>query len=197
MKVNPVKQFVKDNMLKFELSHHNSLSSRFNLYDKNGLYRGEYFNKTNGSDFLGTEKSRSVTKIFDDNLKQIMQEIVWMDKDYVRLVEPTSDIFEKALPSEITTTVTVLDFLNDKFKTVRTVSKLMNELQRIGNDNQYFKYLDYFIIYEPLNEKPMYEKSVEFVREGSISETKKNPLIYRNNDSSYRGSVNQSPYKYW
>ena len=83
----------------------------------------------------------------------------------------------------ITTTTTILDFVNDKFKTLRSVSKLKNKLQRrMYADNPNFPYMDNFVVYEPLKEKPQYEKSVEYVREGSISKI---------------NSKNQIPYKYW
>ena len=49
-------------------------------------------------------------------------------------------------------------------------------------DNPNFPYMDNFVVYEPLKEKPQYEKSVEYVREGSISKI---------------NSKNQIPYKYW
>ena len=52
------------------------------------------------------------------------------------------------------------------------------------------------MIYETLKEKPKYEKVIEYIREGSISETKKNPLIHRTN-YPLRCSINQIPYKFW
>lgn len=180
MQVNPVKQFVKNNISRFERSSDGRI---FNLYDKNNVYRGEYSFFTHGkSGYLGVRRSMSHTRIMSENLKLEMQEFVYMNKDYVSIYDPASDLKRKALPREITTITTVLDYINDKFKTVRNVSKLKNNLQKISDDNPDWICSDSFVIYEPLKEKPQYEKSVECVREGSISEI---------------NSKNQVPYRYW
>lgn len=123
-----------------------------------------------------------------------------MDKKHVTIYDPTSDLKIKPLPREITTTTTVLDYENDTFRTERRVSKLKNDLQKISVDNPDFVCSDSFVVYEPLEEKPQYEKSVEYIREGSISEV--NQKANRNTllSSSYNrlyGSVNQIPYRYW
>jgi hypothetical protein len=57
-------------------------------------------------------------------------------------------------------------------------------------------YLDNFVVYEPLKEKPQYEKTVEYVREGSISETNKRTNALRHK-YPLNGSINQIPYKFW
>ena len=200
MKINQVKQFVQSNIARFELNKnaqnwgHNKA---FHLYGKNNTYCGEYMFKTiNSSDYLGVKSSMSVTRVMNSELRQAMQEIVCMDKDYVTLKDKSSDTFTKALPSEITTTTTVLDFVNDKFLTVRSVSKLKNKLQRLGKNDPDFKYSDDFVIYEPLKEKPKYEKSVEYIREGTISEaTEKNTVTNRPYHSG--NSIRQFPYIFW
>jgi hypothetical protein len=198
MKVDIVKQFCRENISRYEKRGNTRPAKVFDLYDKNNNYCGEYFFKSlSSSDYLGVARSISTIRIMDEKLNQKMQEVVYMNKDYVNLVDPSKDICARALPSEITTTTTVLDYVNDKFKTVRFVSKLINKLERIGKDNPYFKYSDNFIIYEPLKEKPQYEKSIEFVREGSISETKKNPIIYNGDIYLPKGGINQIPYRYW
>ena len=199
MKINQVKQFVRANISRFEPNNnarnlgHNKA---FNLYDNNNIYRGEYTFKTiSSSDYLGVKSSVSVTRFMNSKSRQAMQEIVCMDKNYVKLKDKTSDTFTKALPSEITTTTTILDFINDKFMTVRSVSKLKNKLQRLGKNDPDFKSSDDSVIYEPLKEKPKYEKSIEYVREGTISEaTEKNTVTASKN---YEGSVKQFPYIFW
>ena len=119
-----------------------------------------------------------------------------MSKTFVTLKDLKSDTLIKPLASDITTVTTVMDYVNDKFKTVRTVSKLKNKLQRLGKNDPDFDYSDNFIIYEPLKEKPQYEKSIEYVREGSISEVNKKTVM---NTHYYplKGSINQLPYKFW
>ena len=200
MKVNPVKQFVKSNISRFELNNdvrNRGYNKLYNLYDQNNNYRGEYyFMALSSSTYLGVKKALSVTRIMSEKLKLQMQEFVHINKCYVTLKDHDSDILTKAIPSEITTTSTVLDFVNDKYKTVRTVSKLKNKLQRISKDDPDFVYSENYKIYEPLKEKPQYEKSVEYVKEGSISETKKKTVMNRNN-YPLRGSINQIPYKFW
>lgn len=203
MKINPVKQFVRDNVLRFERDKDSSYYLRrlFNLYDKNNSYRGEYdFMVLHSNGYRGIKTFMSTTRIMNDKLKQEMQEIVYADKDFVDLYDPNSEdlLKMKSLLTEITTTTTVLDFLNDKFKTVRTVSKLKNKLQRMSKDNPDFIWSDNHVIYEPLNEKPQYEKSIEYIREGSISETQKhNPSIHSYYRNSRLGSLHQIPYRFW
>ena len=187
MKVNPVKQFIKSNISRFEKDNKSYWSNRiFNLYDKNNSYRGEYqFTVNRSSSYNGVTNSLSSTRILNDKLKQEMAEYVYMDKSFINIYDAQSkDLLKtKSLPNEITTTTTILDFVNDKFKTLRSVSKLKNKLQRrMYADNPDFVYSNNFVVYEPLKEKPQYEKSVEYVREGSISKI---------------NSKNQIPYKYW
>ncbi len=194
VKINQVKHFVVNNVSRFEKSDKKPV---FNLYDKDNKYCGEYkFMPKEGSDFLGIKSSMSVTRIMNSKLRQALQEIVCMDKNYVTLKDKNSDTFTKALPSEITTTTTVLDFVNDEFLTVRSVSRLKNKLQRLGKDDPDFKYSDDFVIYEPLKEKPQYEKSVEFVREGTISEATENNSIVNKRYTS-QGSIKHFPYIFW
>ena len=196
MKVNSVKQFVKSNISQFEKSKGNYHTNRcFHLYDKNNAYRGEYgYIQYPAKNIHGviTSDSMSMTKIMNDKLKQELQEIVYIEKKYTKFYNPLSDdrLKTEKLPTEITTTTTIMDFINDKFTTFRTVSKLKNKLQRMQKENPDFIYSDNFVIYEPLKEKPQYEKTVEVIKESSISET----------DKDNRGKKvhsNQIPYMYW
>lgn len=200
MKVNPIKQFVRNNTALLDKSS-NKFNRIFNLYDKKGAYRGEYvFKRVSSSDYLGVRSSRSYTRIMSEDLKLEMQEFVNMDKKYVTIYNPTSDLKIKALPIKITTVTTILDYINDKFKTIVNVSKLKNNLQKINKDNPDFVCSDSFVIYEQLEEKPQYEKSVECIREGSISEANKKAEHNRITRSTYQsiyGSVDQIPYRYW
>lgn len=200
MKVNPIKQFVRNNTALLDKSS-NKFNRIFNLYDKKGVYRGEYvFKRVSSSDYLGVRSSRSYTRIMSEDLKLEMQEFVNMDKKYVTIYNPTSDLKIKALPSKITTITTILDYINDKFKTIVNVSKLKNKLQKINKDNLDFICSDSFVIYEQLEEKPQYEKSVEYIREGSISEANKKAEQNRITRSTYQsiyGSTDQIPYRYW
>lgn len=202
MKINQVKQFVQSNISRFVLDKNARNWGRnkaFHLYDKKNTYRGEYmFRAIHSSEYHGVKTSMSVTRIMSEKLKQQMQEIVHMQKRFVTFKAPETEDLTKVLPSEITTTSTVLDFVNDKFKTVRTVSKLKNKLQRISKADPDFIYSENYKIYEPLKEKPQYEKRIEFVREGSISETNKKhniSRIYRG--FGYEGNIHQIPYRYW
>ena len=200
MKINPVKQFVKSNIARFEKNvdgrnwgHNKS----FNLYDKNNTYRGEYMLRAiHSNDYHGVKTSMSVTRIMSEKLKQQMQEIVYIQKRFVTFKAPETEDLTKVLPLEITTTSTVLDYASDRYNTVRTVSKLKNKLHIISKYDPDFIYSENHIIYEPLKEKPEYEKSVEYEIEGSISEKNKNINIRR---TGYHpnGSINQIPYKYW
>lgn len=199
MKINQVKQFVASNVSRFEkCSSAKKSSSIFNLYDKNNVYCGEYkFMPQSGSEYLGVKNSMSVTRIMNSKLRQALQEIVCMNKDYVIIKDKNSDVLTKALPSEITTTTTVLDFVNDKFKTVRIVSKLKNKLQKLGKDDPDFKCSNDYVIYEPLKEKPKYEKSIEFVREGTITEATEKNTIISSPSRCVEGSIKQFPYIFW
>ncbi|MBP3820481.1 hypothetical protein J6G99_02420 [bacterium] len=187
LKVNPVKQFVKSNISRFEKDSKSYWGNRiFNLYDKNNSYRGDYqFTVNKSSSNKGVISSLSSIRIMNDKLKQEMAEYVQTDKNFVDIYDAQSDdlLKTKPLAKEITTITTILDFVNDKFKTIRSVSKLKNKLQRrTYADNPNVPYLDNYVVYEPLKEKPSYEKSVEYVREGSISET---------------NSKSQIPCKFW
>lgn len=194
MKINQVKQFVANNVSRFEKSNKKPV---FNLYDKDNKYCGEYkFIPQESQGNLGIKSSMSVTRIMNSKLGQALQEIVCLNKNYVTLKDKTSDTFTKALPSEITTTTTVLDFINDKFLTVRSVSRLKNKLQRLGKDDPDFKYSEDFVIYEPLKEKPQYEKSVEFVREGTISGAAENNTAVNKKYTSQE-SIKQFPCIFW
>ncbi len=187
VKVNLVKQFVKSNISRLEKDNKSYWGCRiFNLYDKNNSYRGDYqFSVNKSSSRQGVISSLSSTRIMNDKLKQEMAEYVQTDKNFVDIYDAQSDDLLKTKPlvKETTTITTILDFVNDKFKTVRSVSKLKNKLQRrTYADNPNATYLDDYVVYEPLKEKPQYEKSVEYVREGSISKI---------------NSKNQIPYKFW
>lgn len=189
MKINQVKQFVACNVSRFEK---NAKKSAFNLYDKDNVCCGEYkFIPQRTSQDAKIESSMSVTRIMHSKLRQAMQEIVCTDKNYVTLKDITSNSFTKSLPSEITTTTTILDFVNDKFMTVRSVSKLLNKLQKIAENDSGLKYSDDFVIYEPLKEKPKYEKSVEYVREGTISD------VTEQNSHRSEESSKHFPYIFW
>ena len=174
MKIDQVKQFVKSNISRFEKSG-SSVGRSFNLYDKNNLFRGEYnFIPLNRFGSLGIKTSLSNTRIMDDSHRLQMQEYVFMNKDYVTFKDKSSETLTKDLPKTITITRTIMDFVKDKFITIRTTSKLKNNLQRIEKNDPDFIYSDKFVIYESLKEKPNYEQVVETIREGSISEAKKN-----------------------
>ena len=140
------------------------------------------------SGYLGIKSSLSSTRIMDDNRKLQMQEFVHMNKDYVTIKDKSTDTLTKALPKTIITVRTIMDFIEDKFITVRTVSKLKNNLQRIGKNDPDFIYSDKFIIYESHKEKPQYEKTVDILREGSISDIK--------NQSRFRSNI-EVPFIYW
>ena len=188
MKINPVKQFVKSNISRFEKTR-TTTGRSFNLYDKNNLFRGEFnFIPMGRSDYLGIKSSLSSTRIMDENRKLQMQEFVHMNKDYVTIKDKSTDTLTKALPKTITTVRTIMDFIEDKFITVRTVSKLKNNLERIGKNDPDFIYSDKFIIYESLKEKPQYEKTVDILREGSISDIK--------NKGRFRSNIGV-PFIYW
>ena len=92
-----------------------------------------------------------------------------MNKKYVTVKDKTSDTLTKALPSEINILTTVLDYVNDKFKTIRTVSRLQNKLQKAGLDDIDLMLSKDSVVYKELAEKPCYEKTTEIIREGSIS----------------------------
>jgi len=201
VKVNPVKQFVKSNISRFEKDKKSYWrTSIFNLYDKNNFYRGEYqFTVNKSTSCQKVISSLSSTRIMNDKLKQEMAEYVQMDKHLIDIYDAQSDdlLKTKPLAKDITTITTILDFGNDKFKTVRSVSRLKNKLQRrMYADNPNFPYLDNCVVYEPLKEKPQYEKTVECVREGSISEVNNKTKILRH-QYPLNGSINQIPYKFW
>ena len=188
MKVNQVKQFVASNISRFE-KNKTTTGRSFNLYDKNNLFRGEFnFTPMNRSDYLGIKSSLSSIRIMDENLKLQMQEFVHMNKDYVILKDKFTDTLTKALPKTITTTRTIMDFVKDKFITIRKTSKLKNNLQKIEKNDPDFVSSDKFIIYESLKEKPQYEKTVDILREGSISDIK--------NQSRFRSKIG-IPFIYW
>ena len=194
MKVNSVKQFVKSNISRLVKNGERYPDNHiFHLYDKNNVYRGEYqFIPINSNGYQGIRTAMSTTRIMSDKLKPEMQEIIYIDKNFVNFYDSNSkDLLKmKPLPTEITITTTIMDFINDKFTTFRTVSKFKNKLQRMQKDNPNFIYSDNFVIYEPLNEKPQYEKTVEVIREGSISETEKD-------NRGKKGHSHQIPYMYW
>ena len=203
MKVNPVKQFVKTNISRFELNKEfrtRGYNKCYNLYDKNNSYRGDYqYTVKKSVHYQGIISSLSSTRIMNDKLKQEMAEYVQIDKSFINMYDSQSDDLLKTKPflKKITTITTILDFVNDKFKTVRTVSKLKNKLQRrMYADNPNFPYLDNFVVYEPLKEKPQYEKTIEYVRKGSISEINNKTNILRH-QYPLNGSINQIPYKFW
>ncbi len=187
MKVNPVKQFIKSNISRFEKAKESYFTNRiFNLYDKNNSYRGEYHYVMQHTYGCKPTRSLSSVRILSDKLKQEMAEHVYIDKDFIDLYEPKSEelIKTKLFPKEITTITTVLDFVNDRFQTIRSVSKLKNELKIINNDKLGIIYSGR-TVYEPLTEKPQFERSVEVIREGLISETRQ------------KGSSHNVPYSYW
>jgi hypothetical protein len=203
MKINQVKQFVRTNISRFELNkdaRNWGLHRSYNLYDKNNVYRGEYnFMPIHSNGYHGIKSSLSSTRILSEKLRQEMTEYVHLDKSFINMYDSQSDDLLKTKPflKKITTITTILDFVNDKFKTVRSVSRLKNKLQRrMYADNPNFPYMDNFVVYEPLKEKPQYEKTVEYVREGSISETNNKTNMLRH-QYPLNGSINQIPYKFW
>ena len=176
MKVNQIKQFVASNISRFEKTG-TTTGRSFNLYDKNNLFRGEFsFIPMDRSSYMGIKNSLSSTRIVDENRKLQMQEFVHMNKDYVTIKDKSTDTLTKALPNKITTIRTVIDYVKNKFITIQTTSKLKNNLQRIGENDPDFMYSDKLVIYEPLSEKPQYEKTVKVLREGKASDVKVNPF---------------------
>ena len=178
MEINQVKQFVTTNISRFKKINKNQVSA-FKLYDKHNIYRGEYnFRAISSSDSSGVKRSVSNTLIVGNNSQQEMQEIIYMNKDYIEFRDTNSNTIKKTLPSEIRITTTVLDYINDKFMTIKTVSKLKNILQKAEKKDAELVNTNSSVVYEPLKEKPIYEKSVEFVRHGEISKTKKDNIIH-------------------
>ena len=175
MNVNQVKQFTASNISRFEKNVNKHWPGRsFYLYDKNNRYRGEYqfmVGKSTGS--KGIISSLSATRIMNDKMQLEMQEYVQMNKDYVRIKDMSSELLTRPFPTLITTTRTVLDYVKDKFITIRTTSKLQNKLQKLGEDDPDIRFSEDYPVYEPLKEKPKYEKTTEILSEGSISETHK------------------------
>ena len=197
MKVNLVKQFVASNVSRFKKIKCEDVKT-FHLYDKNNAYCGEYRFQVLGSSGLmtGAGESLSTTKILDKNLNPKMQEIVHMQKDLVKIKDKSSEFLVKLFPQEITTTKTVLDFEKDRFETVRTVSKLQNKLQKIGDNDPDFRPSKNNIIYEELKEKPKYEKVSETIREGSISDVKTDVRLQKAVSKHSENSL-KIPYIYW
>lgn len=174
MEISPVKQYLRENVSKFELARKCGRDRWFYLYNKKGNYFGEYnFLSLLGSDFLGIAKSLSTTRIFDEKTNPIMGEDTWMGKTYAIVKDKTKDLCLRAIPHTITTMTTFLDFTNDKFKTIEHKSVLQNKLVRLKKDDEDFIYSYVNISYEELKEKPIYEQKIEVVREGLISEAKK------------------------
>ena len=167
MKINQVKHFVASNISKFERQAGFSGKS-FNLYDKNNIFRGIYC-------FIPVTHSNSLysTQILDKSGKLQMEESIHINKDYITFEDKTSKTLTKVLPKTITTTRTIIDFVKDRFLKVRTTSKLKNDLQRIKKNNPDFINSNNFVIYESLNKIPQYEKEVESISEGAISEVMK------------------------
>ena len=174
MKINQVKHFVASNISKFERQaglygkSFNLYGKSFNLYDKNNIFRGIYC-------FIPVTHSSSLycTQILDKNGKLQMEESIHINKDYITFEDKTSETLTKVLPKTITTTKTVIDYVKDRFLKVRTTSKLKNDLQRIKKNNPDFINSNNFVIYESLNKIPQYEKEVESISEGAISEVMK------------------------
>ena len=81
MEVSPIKQFVRENVSKFELAGNRGRSKLFDLYNKKGDYLGKYnFYSLSSCDFFGIENSLSSMRIFDEKLKPIMGKDNWMKK---------------------------------------------------------------------------------------------------------------------
>ncbi len=173
MEILPIKQFVRENVSRFELANKYGRNKLFDLYNKKGDYLGNYnFYSLSSCEFLGIKNSLSSMRIFNEKFKPMMGEDVWMEKTYAEVKDKTKDIYLKAIPQTITTISTFFDFVNDKFKTVQRKSVLQNELIRLGKDDPDFIYAEEHPIYEELKEKPVYEQKVELLREGSISKVK-------------------------
>ena len=200
MKVNQIKQFVASNISRFEKTK-TTKGRSFNLYGKNNLFRGEYnFIPMDRSGYLGIKSSLSSTRIMDDNRKLQMQEFVHMNKDYVNIKDLSSELLTRPFPTLITTTRTVLDYVKDKFMTIRTTSKLQNELQKLGEDDPDIGFSENYPVYEPLKEKPKYEKTTEILSEGSISETQKRRhdlVVHQSPFCRIKSIHTQIPYIYW
>jgi len=178
MEIVPIEQFVRENVSRFELAGKRGKRQFFNLYDKNG-YCGE-FGTYGSSIYLSSKYDINAPicalRIFNNDngkLKQIMQKVSVRKIDYVEVKDHTLEIPLKAIPKTITTITTFLDFVNDKFKTLKRESMLKNELIRIGKDDPDFIYVEEHPRYEELKEKPVYEQKVEVIREGLITEAKR------------------------
>lgn len=73
MKINSVKQFVQNNIIRFEKTT-SGRNCSLNLYDKNNVWRGEHtFKPIKSSDYLGVGSSVSNTRIMSKDLKLEMQ----------------------------------------------------------------------------------------------------------------------------
>ena len=175
MNINQVKQFTASNISRFEKNVNKHWPGRsFYLYDKNNRDRGEYqLTVKHSTGSKGIASSLSSTRIMNDKMQLEMQEYVQMNKGYVRIKDLSSELLTRPFPTLITTTRTVLDYVKDKFMTIRTTSKLQNELQKLGEDDPDIRFSEDYPVYEPLKEKPKYEKTTEILSEGSISETHK------------------------
>ena len=202
MNVNQVKQFTASNISRFEKNVNKHWPGRsFYLYDKNNRYRGEYqfmVGKSTGS--KGIASSLSITRIMNDKMQLEMQEYVHMNKDYVRIKDMSSELLTRPFPTLITTTRTVLDYVKDKFMTIRTTSKLQNELQKLGENDPDIGFSENYPVYEPLKEKPKYEKTTEILSEGSISETHKRRhdlVVHLSPFRRIKSIHTQIPYIYW
>jgi hypothetical protein len=202
MNINQVKQFTASNISRFEKNVNKRWPGRsFYLYDKNNRYRGEHqFFERGKTGSKGIISSLSATRIMNDKMQLEMQEYVHMNKDYVNIKDLSSELLTRPFPTLITTTRTVLDYVKDKFMTIRTTSKLQNELQKLGEDDPDIRFSEDYPVYEPLKEKPRYEKTTEIISEGSISEVqkRKHDLVMHQSPLSRMTSIHtQIPYIYW
>ena len=201
MNINQVKQFTASNISRFEKNVNKRWPARsFYLYDKTNRYRGEYqFIVGQSTESRGIASSLSATRIMNDKMQLEMQEYVQMNKGYVRIKDLSSELLTRPFPTLITTTRTVLDYVKNKFLTIRTTSKLQNELQKLGEDDPDIRFSEDYPVYEPLKEKPRYEKTTEIISEGSISEVRKrrHDLVMHQSPFRRMNSIHtQIPYIY-
>jgi len=172
MEVSPVRQFVCKNILEFELIKKQGKTKLFHFYDKNSSYFGQYcFNPLTCSDYLGVAKSVSTTQILNKRSKPVMQENIFMEKEFVEVLNPSKESGVKAIPQKITKIITFFDYVNDKFVTVMKEIVLKNKLNKVENTKHTCN--NRFIIYEALKEKPVYGHTSKVLKQGFISDTEK------------------------
>lgn len=181
--ISPVRNFVKNNGLKFDCVRQVGRSKFFNLYDKNGNYCGDYFFKSMNNDGM------SNLLLFDKDLNPIMQENIYLSKDIVQVKDPESELKLRTVPTAYRRIITTLDYVADKFRTVKDEIILQNPLVKLGKDDKDFIYRETANRYEEITDKLVYQKNTEIINEGLISDLKKNRDPHKKS--------NQFPFRFW